>query len=112
MKPKREILETVENLPINLISSAISRCPVFYGKDAKAVSFINTVRNELIGYIRDNDIQSNHWADSWREYTKQLGIKRLETLGRDIADRQERNMVRNSIERYLSDSTPSTALSI
>lgn len=103
MSPRRELIETIDNLPIAAITSAISRCPVFYGKDAKAVSFVNATRTELINFVKNQKSVGGHWTDAWREFTKQQGASRLKTLGRDIASRKERDMVRKSIERYLNE---------
>lgn len=97
----KESKETIESEHPSFFTSLMNKSPVFYKKDIKSIAFVEETRKKLVNFHKEHSsVTSFH--DLWLEFCKAEAIERLSTLGRDIANKREREIYREKLEKLIN----------
>ena len=99
----KETKDAIESKPTSFFTGLMSKSPVFYKLDVKSVATIEKTRKELNAFNNqlNKDLTFN---ELWLEFCKNKAIKRLGTIGRDIADKKTRDIYREELELVIASS--------
>lgn len=96
----KESKETIESEHPSFFMGLMNNNPIFYKKDIKSTAFIEKIRKKLLDFNKDTD-EKLPFNTLWIEFCKSEAIKRLNTIGRDIADKKERDSYKKELEHYI-----------